>query len=175
MSFKVKMIAAVATNGVIGKDNTLPWRLPKDMKFFAEETTGNVVIMGRKSWDSLPAKFKPLPQRLNMIISRQSKEQLGITDPTVEVFDNVLSAIQKAETSNGKIYIIGGAEIYKAAMPYVNELIITEVKAEIDGDTYFPTITSDFTEISRVENKADEKHKYDFDFVTYHRLLNLTL
>lgn len=157
----IKMIAALANNNVIGLNNQLPWKLPKDMKFFAEQTTNHTVIMGRKSWDSIPAKYRPLPNRRNIVISRQN-----LQIENVEVYNTIEAAIKAALGTT--IFIIGGAEIYNLALPYANQLILTEVNAEVAGDTYFPKFDkSKYTEISRIKNQKDEKHAFDFDFVTY--------
>lgn len=163
MGKEVILIAAVAKNGIIGKGNELPWKLPKDMKFFANTTKNHTVIMGRKTWDSIPSKYKPLPDRRNIVITRQLENIDG-----AEVFDNFEKAI---EASTGQIYICGGGEIYKLALSFATKLILTEVHAEIEGDILFPNFNQKQYKItSKEEHLADEKHAYAFDFVTYEKI-----
>ena len=163
----VSAIAALSKNRVIGKNNDLPWRLPDDMKFFMETTKGHHVIMGRKNYDSLLPKFKPLPNRTNIVITRQRDfEAPGCT---------VLHAIEPAldlarSNSEEECFIIGGAEIYKLAMPHTTRLYLTEIDAHIDGDTYFPALNiGDWKETSRTHHPADQRHAYAFDIVVYDR------
>ncbi|MBI1770604.1 MAG: dihydrofolate reductase [Bacteroidetes bacterium] len=161
----VSIIAAVAKNGVIGKGNDLPWRLPDDMRFFMQTTNGHHVIMGRKNYESLPEKFKPLPNRTNIVISRQKNFLAnGCT-----VVHELNEGIQMAMTNSEKeLFIIGGAEIYKLALPITDTLYLTEIDAEIDGDTFFPEWDKKvWKEISRQHHPMDAKHKFAFDFVVY--------
>lgn len=162
---KVKLIAAVAKNNVIGAGNTLPWRLPDDMKYFAETTTNHTVIMGRKSWDSIPAKFKPLPNRRNIVLTKQ--DTIALTG--CDVYHGLDEALDDCLKGGDEIvYIIGGAEIYRLGLQYADELLLTEVDGEVAGDVYFPDYDkAKYEETSRVHHPADEKHKYAFDFVTY--------
>ena len=163
MEKEVIIIAALAKNRVIGNGLQLPWRLPKDMKFFAETTKGHTVIMGSKTWDSIPDKYKPLPDRKNIVISRTSFFING-----AQVFNDLEKAI---ESSTGKIFICGGGEIYKLALPLATKLILTEIDAEVDGDIFFPEFNQlNYNEASRISNSADEKHQYAFDFVTYDKI-----
>lgn len=162
MDKEIILIAAVADNYAIGKNNTIPWKLPKDMKFFAETTTGHTVIMGRKTWESIPLKFKPLPNRRNIVITRTLNTIHG-----ADVFDNLDKAI---EASTGKVFIIGGGEVYRQALPLANKLIITEVFISVDGDVFFPEIDAFcFSETSRIINIKDDNNKHNFDIVTYER------
>ena len=123
----VYLIAAVSENEVIGKGNKLPWRLPLDLKWFKMNTTAGAVIMGRKTWDSLPKK--PLPNRLNIILSHQPNQS---QDDTIWC-TSFQEALCKARSLTRRIYIIGGAEIYRIAMPYVNILILTRVHVRVEG------------------------------------------
>lgn len=164
----ISAIAALSKNRVIGKDNDLPWRLPDDMKFFMETTKGHHVIMGRKNYDSLHKKFKPLPNRTNIVITHQKNYQA----PGCIILNTLEPALEIAQ-KNGEMecFIIGGAEIYKLAMPFTTRLYLTEIDAHIEGDTYFPDFTpEDWKEISRIYHPADERHHYAFDFVIYDRL-----
>ncbi len=164
----VSAIAALAKNRVIGKNNDLPWRLPDDMKFFMETTKGHHVIMGRKNYDSLLPRFKPLPHRTNIVITRQKNFEapgcivLHAVEPGLEI------ARKNAEE---ECFIIGGAEIYKLAMPHTTRLYLTEIDAVVDGDTYFPEIDQQkWKEVSRVHHAADARHAYAFDIVVYDKI-----
>ena len=161
----ISIIAAVAKNGIIGKANDLPWRLPDDMKFFMQTTNGHHVIMGRKNYESLPEKFKPLPNRTNIVITRQK----DFVANGCTIVNELSQGIQMAKSNGEKeLFIIGGAEIYKLALPMTDTLYLTEIEAEIDGDTFFPAWNKrEWREISRQHHPVDAKHKYAFDFVVY--------
>ena len=162
------IIAAVATgNQVIGKDNDLIWRLPADMRFFKETTTGYYVLMGRRNYDSIPKAFRPLTGRSNVIITRQEKYQADNCD----VVNSLESGLKLAE-NNGeeKAFIIGGGQIYKYALEnnLVDKMLITWVKGDFEGDTFFPKFdNTKWKETDRQSFKADEKNPYDFDIITY--------
>jgi dihydrofolate reductase len=163
----ISLIAAQAQNRVIGKDNDLPWKLPDDMKFFMQTTKGHYVIMGRKNYDSLHEKFKPLPNRTNIVVTRQHHFQA----PGCIVVNSVEKALEIAREGNEtETFVIGGAEIYKLALPDANRIYLTEIKATIEGDTYFPEFDKkQWQEISRTGHPADERHPFAFDFVVYER------
>jgi dihydrofolate reductase len=164
----ISLIAALAQNRVIGKDNDLPWRLPDDMKFFMQSTKGHYVIMGRKNYDSLQDKFKPLPQRTNIVVTRQK----DLHAPGCIVVNAVEKALDIAKQNNEQeAFVIGGAEIYKIALPLAHRLYLTEIHAHVQGDTYFPEFDKkEWNEVSRVPHKADERHPFSFDFVIYERV-----
>jgi dihydrofolate reductase len=164
---KISLIAALAENRVIGKNNDLPWKLPDDMKFFMQTTKGHYVIMGRKNYDSLPDKFKPLPHRTNIVVTRQK----DFKAPGCDVVNSVEDAIRIAAKNNElETFIIGGAEIYKATLPMANKLYLTEIHTSIDGDTFFPVFNKhEWREISRQPHNADERHAFGFDFVIYEK------
>lgn len=163
----VSAIAALSRNRVIGKDNDLPWRLPDDMKFFMQTTKGHHVIMGRKNYDSLKEKFKPLPDRTNIVITRQEQ----FSAPGCVVVHGIAPALLIAEKNAEKeCFIIGGAEIYQIAMPYTTRLYLTEIDAVVGGDTYFPEIKKEeWKEVSRKHHPADDRHPYAFDIAVYDR------
>ena len=163
----ISLIAALTENRVIGKNNDLPWRLPDDMKYFMKTTTGHHVIMGRKNYDSLPDSYKPLPNRTNIIVTHQHNFIAG----GCMVVHSIEAGIEIARSNREKeLFIIGGAQIYEQALPLAHQLYLTEIKAEISGDTYFPEIDKDqWEEASRVAHAADEKHQFAFDFVIYKR------
>ena len=164
----VSAIAALSKNRVIGKNNDLPWRLPDDMRFFMGTTKGHHVVMGRKNYDSLHEKYKPLPQRTNIVITRQK----DLKAPGCIVLNAVEPALEIARKNNEEeCFIIGGAEIYKLAMPYTTRLYLTEIDAVITGDTFFPEIDpADWREVSRSNHPADQRHAYPFDIVVYDRI-----
>lgn len=164
---KISMIAAVAENRVIGKDNDLVWSLPDDMKFFMTKTSGHNIILGRKNYESLPKKYRPLPNRVNIIMTRNDQYKAEGTT----VVGSLPEAIQKAE-ENGEdeVFIIGGGEIYKLGLDVADVMYITEIKAEFEGDAFFPEYDkSVWKEVERIQHSKDERHDYAFDFVTYER------
>lgn len=156
----ISAIVAMANNNVIGKSNDLPWYLPADLAYFKEKTSGGTVIMGRKTFDSILDRIhKPLPGRKNIVISRNHDYK----PEGVDVVDSVEDAIKLADSD--EVFILGGEQIYKLAMPLLDRIYLTEVKADIDGDAFFPNIPGDFHEVSRESHKKDEKNQYDYDFV----------
>jgi dihydrofolate reductase len=166
----VSLIAAVSKNHVIGKNNDLPWHLPNDMKYFMQTTKGHCVLMGRKNYESLPEKFRPLPNRTNILITRQG----NYLAPGCEIFNTIEQGIAYAkEKGETELFIIGGAEVYEATLPLADKLYLTEINATIDGDTFFPQIDkSEWKETARTTNSKDDKHKYMFDFVVYAKKVN---
>ena len=158
------IMAAIAKNKVIGKDNNLIWHLPADLRFFKQTTKGHTLIMGRKTFESLG---NPLPHRDSLVVTRNA----SYTSDGITVFHSLESALAHAEQKGlEKVFILGGGEIYRQSMNIANKLLITEVHTEFVGDTYFPEIDPEmWKEISREEHKADEKNKYDFAFVEYVR------
>jgi dihydrofolate reductase len=164
----VSMIAAMAENRVIGKNNDLPWKLPDDMKYFMETTKGHHCIMGRKNYDSIPEKFRPLADRTNIVVTRQQ----NFSAPGCTVVNSLESALEiAAENNEPETFVIGGADIYRLGLPYANRLYLTEIKAPVAGDIFFPVFDKkEWKEISRVPHDADERHKYAFDFVVYEKI-----
>ena len=162
------LIAAVARNGVIGVDNRLPWQLPADLKRFRELTTGHAVIMGRKTWESLPAKFRPLPGRRNIVVTRNDSFRAEGATVTTSLPDAIAAA------SGDEAFVIGGAELYKAALPLADRLQLTEIDATYEGDTWFPAIDGDrWRETSRETHSGDGGPGYAF--VTYQSSRSVTV
>lgn len=156
---RISIIAAVARNRAIGKGNKLIYWLPDDMKRFKALTTGHTIIMGRKTFESLPKGA--LPNRRNIVLSRTRHDFKGCD--TYTSFDEAL----KHCSDNEDIYIIGGAEVYAETMTYADRLCLTEIENTPDGaDAFFPEY-SDWHEVSREKHTKDEKHAYDFAFVDY--------
>jgi dihydrofolate reductase len=157
------LIAAVARNGAIGKDNGLLWRLPADLQHFKRTTVGAPVVMGRRTWESLPAAFRPLPGRRNVVVTRNS----GWAAPGAEAapsLEDALDLLRDAE----RVFVIGGGELYAQALPLADLLVLTEVDADFDGDTFFPVWDrSAFEELSRDSQVSDAGWAYHF--VTYRR------
>jgi dihydrofolate reductase len=154
------LIAAVAENGVIGRNNALPWRLPDDLKHFKALTLGHPILMGRKTWESLG---RPLPGRENLIVTRNPGYQASACR-VVHSLPEALTACAQAELA----FVIGGGELYAQALPLADALYLTEVHAEVEGDACFPTIDrTRFVETERRHHGADEAHAWAFDFVTY--------
>ena len=161
---KVSLIVAVSENGVIGKDNDLIWHLPKDMKFFKDTTLGHHVIMGRKNFESIPHKFRPLPNRTNIVITRQSDYK---AEDSIVV--NSVEESLKVAKSNGEneAFIIGGGQIYKLALEanLIDRIYLTRIHHSFDGDTFFPELSSDWEEVNREDCFKDNNHKYDYSFI----------
>lgn len=165
---KVSLIVAAAENNVIGKDNDLIWHLPKDMKYFKETTQGHFVIMGRKNFESIPHKYRPLPNRTNVVITRQS----SYTAEGCIVVNSLEEALLKAKEANdNEPFIIGGGEIYRLAMEadLVDKIYLTRVHKTYEGDTYFPELNDKWKLVSSEKFIADEKHKSDFSFEVYEK------
>lgn len=165
----ITLIAAVAKNGVIGVDGGLPWHLPDDLRRFKAVTRGHQVVMGRRTFESLPG---PLPKRRNYVVTRQA----GYAADGVEVVHSLESAIAAAEaratSPDEPLYILGGAGVYEAAMPIADRLDLTLVDAEVEGDTVFPDFDrSDWVEVESTEHPADAAHAYGFRVVVYERIL----
>lgn len=160
----ISLVAAAGNNNVIGSNNKLPWKMPADMKFFMNLTMKHTVIMGRKTFESFG---KPLKDRKNIIISRNQ----NLSIPGCDVVYSLKYAIILAKTlakEEDEVFIIGGAEIYRQAMPLANKIYLTRIKGDFEGDAYFPVIHStEWKEISHIEQKADEKNPYPFAFLEY--------
>jgi dihydrofolate reductase len=165
----VALIVAVAENGVIGKDNDLIWHLPKDMRFFKETTLGHHVIMGRKNFESIPHKYRPLTDRTNIVITRQ----LGFKVEGCIVVNSVVAALDIAK-NNGDTepFIIGGGQIYKLALEanLVDKIYLTKINHTFDGDTFFPDLENEWKEVERIDCKADQKHAHDYSFLTFEKI-----
>lgn len=159
----LSLIAAVARNGVIGKDNQLLWHLPGDMRHFRETTRGKPVIMGRKTWESLPEKFRPLPGRLNVVVSRDP----AYAAPGATLAGSLDEAIDVAQNAE-EAFVIGGAQLYRQALPFADRLYLTEIAADFAGDTWFPEVLpEDWREISR--SQPVEEAGLVYTFAVYQR------
>ncbi|MTI21515.1 dihydrofolate reductase [Fulvivirga sp. RKSG066] len=164
---KISMIAAIAENNVIGKNNDMIWHLPDDMQYFMQKTTGHHVIMGRKNFESLPPKYRPLPNRTNIIITRQDDyEAEGAL-----VVNSLEEALEIAEKNGeNEAFIIGGGQIYNLGLGVAHIMYLTEIHEVFEGDAYFPEFDKlKWKEVERLPHPVDHKHKYPFDFVLYKR------
>jgi dihydrofolate reductase len=160
---RISLVAALARGGVIGRDNSIPWRIPEDVARFREVTTGHPVVMGRRTWDSIPARFRPLPGRRNIVVTRNGRwygdgaERVGSLEEAVALAGDV-----------PEVFVIGGAELYAAALPFADELLLTEIDAEFAGDTVFPEVDpAVFEEVEREPHVSG--NGMPFAFVRYVR------
>lgn len=165
--FDLVLIAAVARNGVIGRDGGLPWHLSADMTHFRETTRGCPVVMGRRTWESLPARYRPLPGRSNIVVSRRA----GWTTDGALVAPSLPAALRLAQLrldATRRVFVIGGAQLYREAMPQADVLELTEIQADIAGDTQFPFWDrGDFDETRRLPQQPEGG--LAFEFATYKR------
>ncbi|MDQ7745693.1 dihydrofolate reductase [Hydrogenophaga pseudoflava] len=159
---RLHLIYARAANGVIGKDNRLPWHLPEDLAHFKRTTLGCPVIMGRKTWDSLPPKFRPLPGRLNIVVTRDA----GFAADGAAVAHSLEDARDLCPTGS-TAWVIGGAQIYAQALPLASEVVVTEIAHHFEGDAFAPVLGSDWHEVAREEQVSASG--LPFAFVTYRR------
>lgn len=163
---RLSLIAALASNRAIGKDNELLWHLPEDMRHFRETTRGKPVIMGRKTWESLPESFRPLPGRHNIVVSRDPAYQASGATLAGSLADALRQA--EAQTSAEEVFVIGGAQLYREALPLANRLYLTEIEQDFDGDVFFPDVQpQDWEEISRQPSQGTSGPQ--FSFVVYQR------
>jgi dihydrofolate reductase len=158
----LNLIFARARNGVIGKDNTLPWHLPEDLAHFKQTTLGQPVVMGRKTWESLPPKFRPLPGRTNIVVTRQHDWQAE----GAVVAHSMEDALAQCP-NDAQVWVIGGAEVYAQAMPLAQRAVITEIDADFEGDAFAPTFDANWHETERSAHTAT--NGLTFSFVTLQR------
>jgi len=152
----IAIIAAVARNGAIGAGNSLVWRSDQDQQHFRRVTMGCPVIMGRKTWESLPARFRPLPGRRNIVVTRDATWHAPGAETAVS-----LDAARALVADAAKAFVIGGGELYAQAVPEADELVLTEIEREIDGDTFFPTWDrAAFDEVEREQHDGYSFARY---------------
>jgi dihydrofolate reductase len=160
----ITLVVAASQNNAIGKDNQLLWHLPKDMRFFKNTTWALPILMGRKTFESMGSKL--LPGRLNIILTTQQ----GLEIEGAEVVNSIQQAIDIANKNDYKeLMIIGGGQVYDMALPLANKIWLTRVHTNIDGDTFFPALGSEWEKQSTETNAADEKHAFAFDFECWQR------
>ena len=166
---RLSIIVAVSENGVIGSDNTLPWHLPEDLRYFRRVTMGKPILMGRKTFESIG---RPLPGRTNIVITRNPAYAMeGVR--RVDSLAEGLSLAEQIALPGGvdEIVVIGGAQIYALAMPRADRLYITRVHANVEGDTLLPPVDwTQWRETSREHHAASGENPYDYSFVTFDRV-----
>ena len=149
----ITLVVAAADNGVIGQGGAIPWRLPEDLKRFKALTLGHTVVMGRKTWDSLPPKNRPLPGRRNLVVTR---------DPNWGDAGAESVSLENALTTTGNVFVIGGGEIYRAAMTRADRIELTEVHAEFEGDAHFIVDRAQWREVARQDHVSADGLAYSF-------------
>ncbi len=154
---ELKLIYARSRNGVIGRDGQLPWHLPADLAHFKQTTLGQAVVMGRKTWDSLPERFRPLPGRTNIVITRQTDWQA----PGALVAHSLAQAMALCPEP-GPLWVIGGAEIYTQALPLASTVVVTEIDMEVQGDAHAPNLGAEWKEMSRQVHSIEGGLSYSF-------------
>lgn len=160
---RLSIIAAMAANRVIGRDNRLPWHLPADLKHFRQLTIGKPVLMGRKTWESLG---RPLPERTNIVVTRAA----DYAAPGCVVVHSLEAAL-RAAAHHPEVMVIGGAELYRQALPQARRIYLTEVHAGFEGDAYFPELEQGaWSEVERVDHEPDDKNTHAYSFVVLERL-----
>jgi dihydrofolate reductase len=160
----IVIIAAVGRNGVIGRDGGLAWRDPQDARHFRDTTMGSPVIMGRKTWDSLPPRFRPLPGRRNLVVTRDAAWSAEGADVSPSL-DAAFVAARDAE----RVFVIGGAELYVHALPLADELVLTEIDADLEGEVRFPAWDRAAYAVVSRDPRVDAAG-LPFAFVTYRRI-----
>jgi dihydrofolate reductase len=160
----INLIWAQSHNRVIGKNGVMPWHLPEDLAHFKRMTLGCPVIMGRKTWDSLPPRFRPLPGRMNIVISRQTDFLAGQVGIGLQVASSLQTALDMA-SQHADVWIIGGAQIYAQALQLASKIVVTEIDADFVGDAFAPQLGSDWVETQREAHVAASGLR--LAFVTY--------
>ena len=154
---ELKLIYARSRNGVIGRDGQLPWHLPADLAHFKQTTLGQAVVMGRKTWDSLPERFRPLPGRTNIVITRQTDWHA----PGALVAHSLEQAMSLCPAP-GPLWVIGGADIYAQALPLASTVVVTEIDVEVQGDAHAPKLGTEWKEMSRLLQQNEDGLSYSF-------------
>ncbi|OIQ74387.1 dihydrofolate reductase [mine drainage metagenome] len=166
----INLIWAQAKNRVIGNHGTMPWHIPEDLAHFRHLTENNPVIMGRKTWESLPPRFRPLPNRKNIVLTRQPNWGTAYSNRDVIKANSIEAAVTPQIVGSGvkDVWVIGGGQIYQQYLPMASRVEITEIQAEFDGDTIAPVLDSNWKEIGRIKNISSSG--IEFDFVSYLRV-----
>lgn len=166
---KLSLIVAVSENNVIGRDGDLPWHLSADLRRFKRVTMGHVMLMGRKTWESIG---HPLPGRTSIVISRQAAYETGYDEvPVASNLDDALALARRVNGSTSEVFVIGGARIYEMTFPCADRLLLTRVHAEVAGDVQFPTVDWDQWRLIEEETyAADEKNDFDHTYQVFERV-----
>lgn len=163
---RVNLILARARNGVIGRDGTMPWHLPEDLAHFKRVTAGSPVIMGRKTWDSLPPRFRPLPGRCNIVVTRQAAWHAEGAH-RARSLEEALQLARAQQPEPPEAWVIGGAELYRLAEPVATRAVITELALDVEGDAFAPALGDRWVETARESHLG--ANGLAFDFVTVHK------
>ena len=173
---RLALIVAVSRNGVIGREGKLPWRIPEDMQRFRQLTMGQPVLMGRKTWDSLPTRFKPLPGRPNIVLSRHPTPDYGGQGQCYLACD-LESALRQAQElvplslmPNPMVWVIGGDQTYHLTLPLASHLELTLIDADIDGDAFFPELPARQWRISQRQDSLISQSGLSYTFLSYERV-----
>ena len=158
----LNLIFARAANGVIGAANTIPWHLPEDMAHFKARTLGAPVIMGRKTWDSLPPRFRPLPGRSNIVVTRQADWQAEPASDQVLRAASLSEALELGRNLSQDVWVIGGAQIYAQALPLADAVEVTEIGRDFEGDAFAPELDEQWQAVSRSEHVSANGLPYCF-------------
>ncbi|MEC0330661.1 dihydrofolate reductase [Paenibacillus sp. FSL R5-0527] len=159
----ITLIWAMAQNGVIGRNNQLPWRLPADLKFFKAQTMGKTMIMGRKTWESMGSK--PLPGRHSVVLTQDTSYRAEGAD-VVHTLEEAL----RYEKGGEELMVIGGAGVFRLFFPIADKLLVTRIDQDIEGDVFFPALNwEDFDLVHEQQGIRDDKNPYDYRFLTYER------
>ncbi len=163
----INLIWAEAHHHVIGKNGVMPWHLPEDLAHFKRVTLGAPVIMGRKTWDSIPQRFRPLPGRANIVVTRQDDFLASHIGHGVQTASSLEAALHMASqhltaTNVPDVWVIGGAQIYAQALPLANRVVVTEIDAHYEGDAFAPALDSAWTETTRASFTATNGLRYAF-------------
>ena len=168
----VVLVAAVARNGVIGRAGGLAWNIPEDMAHFKAVTAGGTVVMGRSTWESIPQRFRPLPGRRNIVLSRQASFAAAGAEvvPTLEAAFALAASPRNGQAAPAAVFVIGGRQVYTAALAQATRLELTELQQDFEGDAHFPQgWRKDFQETSRRRVSTAAPNGFDIDFVSYER------
>ncbi|GGH46397.1 dihydrofolate reductase [Microbacterium album] len=150
----IRAIWAQASDGAIGADGGMPWDLPEDLAFFKRATTGSPVVMGRRTWQSFPERFRPLPDRPNIVVTRDE----SFAAPGAEIVHTLETALERAAQLDDEIWVIGGAEIYRQALPRLDELWVTRIELDVEGDAFAPEIDDAWTLVRSDPSDPDVWH-----------------
>ena len=167
---RLNLIYARAANGVIGKDNAMPWHLPEDLAHFRRYTQGCPVVMGRKTWESLPQKFRPLPGRLNIVLTRDAATAARLQAEGALALDSLEQAMAHCAAlpaQPDELWVMGGAQIYAQALPLAQRVVVTEIARDYEGDAHAPTLGPEWRETARESHVTASGLAYDF--ATYER------
>lgn len=163
---RISLIAAAAEDMVIGKDNTLPWNLPSDLKYFKTVTNGSMVIMGRKCWESIPEKFRPLPKRVNVVLTK-NEEYVAVGAKLMHDFKTLIKELSE-DGKDREVFVIGGSELYKEAFKYANKFYLTRIYSKIDGNVFLTGFIPDEWRLVETSELLTE-NGLDFNFQIYEK------